>query len=59
MAEYVPNLIEQRKWLAHRRDLQPNDILSSWPLKVGFRKGMRKFKEQVGHFLLDDHDLIS
>ena len=27
MAEYVPNLIEQRKWLAHRRNLQPNDIV--------------------------------
>ena len=27
MTEYVPNLIEQRKWLAHRRNLQPNDII--------------------------------
>ena len=33
--------------------------LFRWPLKVGFRKGTSKFKEQVGHFLLDYHDLIS
>ena len=27
MTEYVPNLIEQRKWLAHRRNLRPDDIV--------------------------------
>ena len=27
MQEYVPNLVEQRKWLTHRRNVRKNDIV--------------------------------